>query len=392
MFPVLPVLSRTALKVKSFSLIPDPTALDTLPSYLLAAVYAVAYPFCHYDAVASVSEVGVTSPVAALWKIAHNGITQNMQSSRLAVLQTMLLCLQGSAGGIEMATADLPESWLMLGSAVQLANRQGMHVDCQGWGIPIWEKRLRRRLWWSLYCEATWRSLLLGLPHPIQTSQWDVSPPHDDDFFIDDLQCPTEATSGLAPDLQRLCLFCHSARDFKHLADLTVIAHDIHESCYTLSATKTLSQDRHASQTTGKRLLARLKEWKLTIPSRIASDNGLDCKDQEYFHCSSSAYLKLCHLTLETFVYRSMIRPAALASAPSQFSKSNSMGHQTSTLSNHAEQEADLLGGVNFGQATHNEAYRGAIKLVHRACLFAQRLTSYDRGNFIFECKSDHLS
>jgi hypothetical protein len=77
---------------------------------------------------------------------------------------------------------DSPVIWSFWASILGLSNSLGLHLECKLWGIPAWEKRLRRRLWWAIYIEDTWRSFLSGRPPFIHADEWDVSILDDTDF------------------------------------------------------------------------------------------------------------------------------------------------------------------------------------------------------------------
>lgn len=39
---------------------------------------------------------------------------------------------------------------MVLGQAVSMSRLLGLHRNCSLWKIPLWERDLRTRLWWSL--------------------------------------------------------------------------------------------------------------------------------------------------------------------------------------------------------------------------------------------------
>ena len=66
-----------------------------------------------------------------------------------------------------------------------MAQSLGLNVDAKGWKLPAWEVRLRRRLWWVVYVEYTWRAVTHGRCSMISDDDWDVKPLTVDDFMID---------------------------------------------------------------------------------------------------------------------------------------------------------------------------------------------------------------
>jgi hypothetical protein len=65
---------------------------------------------------------------------------------------------------------------------VGLATSLGLQFECRPMGMPLWERRVRRRLWWAVYSEDKWRSLLMGRPPYIRRDEWDVTDLDEADF------------------------------------------------------------------------------------------------------------------------------------------------------------------------------------------------------------------
>ncbi|KAK9422899.1 putative Zn(2)-C6 fungal-type domain-containing protein [Seiridium unicorne] len=391
-FPGLPVLSRSQLKVRTISLIPEVQFLSSMPSYLAAAVYASAVPFRRYDPILCVSQLDSAQDASALWQIAYRGIQQNMHNPCLSLIQTILIYLQKASERTFTATADLPGHWPLLGSAVNIAFQLGLHLDCQSWPIPPWERRLRRRLWWALYSEATWRSLLLGLPNAIPNDEWDVSSLEGNDFVIDHFQCPAEVVPHRDPSPQDECRFCHGGYDFRFLASLSTQASEIYRELYTLSAIKRVGNDFGAAVTVCQRLLAGIQNWKKSLPAYMVMETRPGSfGDRDYFHPGSATQIKLAILTAEVLVYKAMLRPLPSFLA----SRGVHRGSQRPTTSEH---QADSALPPDGQAHSHNyqdqlpynnpdtvlETFRGAIDVAQRASSFACQLSSYDRNSLFY--------
>lgn len=97
-----------------------------------------------------------------------------MNRPKLAVVQAAVLFMHQPVKGITRALTDGPMIWSFWASIVGLSNSLGLHLECRLWGIPSWEKRLRRRLWWAIYVEDTWRSFLSGRPPFINRTEFDT--------------------------------------------------------------------------------------------------------------------------------------------------------------------------------------------------------------------------
>lgn len=201
-----------------------------IPSHLLAAVYASSHVFARHDPVLCVSSNYQNLPTEKLWRLAYEGIYDDIHRAQLATLQTVLLYLQKPPLEGVTALADTPfhRSWISLLAC--LATTLGLNLDCRCWPIPLWERRLRRRLWWAVYTETTWHSLLMGLPHPIGDEEWDVSPLDESDFVIDHLVLPNLESYNTSSASRSPCFYCHKGHEFVSLASLTVIAYDIYRN------------------------------------------------------------------------------------------------------------------------------------------------------------------
>ena len=58
-------------------------------------------------------------------------------------------------------------------------------MDPGDWGLPGWEIRLRRRLWWTLFVEEKWRALTYGRPSHLHRDDWHVAALTEKDFLLD---------------------------------------------------------------------------------------------------------------------------------------------------------------------------------------------------------------
>lgn len=153
---------------------------------LLAAVYASAIPFVAHDPVLFVSGSYDDNLCQSLWSLASDEVRRAAHAPKLALLQASILLLQRLPARYQRGMGDTPARQSLHGSTIALAMSLGLHLEPRPWGVPGWEKRLRRRLWWSLEMEDKWTSLLLGRPAMIQQSEWDVLDLDAIDFEVDE--------------------------------------------------------------------------------------------------------------------------------------------------------------------------------------------------------------
>ncbi|KAL3469799.1 hypothetical protein BJX99DRAFT_240629 [Aspergillus californicus] len=304
-FPSLPVISRSELGMSRQNQMSLISALSKLPSHLLAAMYAISIQFCHHDPVLCVSNVYMRPPTDLLWKLALEEILREIHTPHLSVIQAILLYLQKPQAAMSGAVADSPFRWSLMSIASSLASALGLHLECRHWPIPQWEKRLRRRLWWAVYSESAWRSLLLGFPNHIHDDHWAVEDLDDTDFIIDGQ--PTEDT---AKDVDSRTDTDLSIFDFVYLTRLAHIASEIYWKFYTLRATSKLSKDLRSSLNIARPLRIRLDEWYSALPEHYKiQHDSTSVGTSDNIGPRFAAHLRLSYLTLELFIYRALLRP-----------------------------------------------------------------------------------
>lgn len=164
--PILPIVSRTQLDRQ--------LSENDVPSVLLAAIYASAIPFIAHDHTLFALPTLDDPLVKKLWGMVVDWVHFDTHKPKLAVMQASLLCLQRLPVRPHRVLVDTAARSSFLGSTVALAMSLGLQLESQPWGIPTWEKHLRRRLWWALYMEDKWTGLLMGRPPMIQKDEWDI--------------------------------------------------------------------------------------------------------------------------------------------------------------------------------------------------------------------------
>lgn len=184
-YPTLPIISRSQIGISPSQPIPDQQILRNTPVHLLAAIYASAQPFAKFDEYLCFVNAYTQPPTDQLWRMVLELLLEEIHTPHLSVMQAGLLYLHKPLKNNESALADSPFIWSFVGLLVGLATSLGLTLECRPMGLPAWEKRLRRRLWWAIYSEDKWRSLLMGRPPYIRHDEWDVTDLDDQDFILD---------------------------------------------------------------------------------------------------------------------------------------------------------------------------------------------------------------
>lgn len=214
-FPILPIVSRTELGFVQGQDDPDARVLDRIPTHLLAAIYGTVLPFALEDDHLSLLAVFEKPPIPRIWRMVYESILEEVHKPRLSVVQAALLYIHRQLGDRQAyAVADTPFVWSFTGMVVGLAHSLGLHLECGMFGLPAREKRLRRRLWWAVYIEDKWQSLLLGRPPYIRSSEWDVVELVDMDFVTGfHLQAVPADTKIPFRDMAQLALIAEAVQD-----------------------------------------------------------------------------------------------------------------------------------------------------------------------------------
>ncbi|KAL4949705.1 hypothetical protein BDW69DRAFT_202641 [Aspergillus filifer] len=268
-YPSLPIVSHVIVSDN----------VQTIPVHLLAAIYASALPFAKFDEWLSIAYAYQPPPTAQLWCLALDLIMEEIHSPHLSVLQAGILYLHRSPESSQQAAqADTAFLWFFVGTMVGLASSLGLQLECRPMGMPLWERRVRRRLWWAIYSEDKWRSLLMGRPPYIRKEEWDVSDLDESDF-------------DTAP-----------AERFMRVVKLARIADDVQSSLYSLRAAQQLSSNFPESLQTSRVLLRQLQEWLAQVTPALAQDGSSEGPNL----CTC---VHLAYLLLEVFIFRALLRP-----------------------------------------------------------------------------------
>ncbi|KAL1583386.1 hypothetical protein WHR41_08038 [Cladosporium halotolerans] len=300
--PYFPVLSRSHWQLDENGIC-EPSSV---PTCILAAIYGHALPFCAWDERLCV-DVYTPPSADALFRLAWLACQPELHTPSLAVLQTMLLLVQRRPTNKHVS--DTPFKWIMMTSAVAIAQTLGINRDPSKWPLPIWEVQLRRRLAWATFVQDKWLALNSGRSSHISPDDWDVSPLTDYDFEEADRALVSDNLSGTA--------------HFLHLCSLTLIVSEILSDLFSLRATRQLQHSLEATIDVAKPLRIRLTEWhahlppglKLPLsPSLPASPENSARPLKPPLHSAlhqldGNGSLHLAFITAKIELFRAMLRP-----------------------------------------------------------------------------------
>ncbi|OOF95826.1 hypothetical protein ASPCADRAFT_506649 [Aspergillus carbonarius ITEM 5010] len=301
------IVSRSQFDLAAAGTVPDQSTVQRTPVCLLAAIYASAQPFAKFDDYLCLLNAYTPPPTDLLWHMVLELVLRETHTPHLATLQAGILYLHRPVPATETMVADSGFLWSWVGMLVGTATSLGLQLDCRPMGLPLWERRIRRRLWWALYAEDKWRSLLMGRPSYIGTDEWDVSDLDDEDFTLSESICAALQPLPTQVSREVLC-----AQPFQQFTQLCRIADEVQQSLYTLRASQRLASDFHGTLAIAGPLLQQLKEWSAHLPAHVSQHNPHTAPSisspvrRPHFACS----------LLEIFIFRALLQPMVRSATP----------------------------------------------------------------------------
>ncbi|KAL2829322.1 fungal-specific transcription factor domain-containing protein [Aspergillus pseudoustus] len=214
----------------------------------------------------------------------RKGLHDVMSRPKLSALQGGMLLLQHRPFG--------DDTWALSAQLVATMQELGVHIDCDSWRIPAWEKSLRKRLAWSIYIVDKWMALIHGRPsHIVDELDWTVEPLSEDDFPETPEDEDQEEGSGEI-EAGRL--------SFQMLISLSEIVNEILRAFYSARAMKTTRKVRNLLQI-AKPIQIRLREWRRDLPTSLNLESARARKK------SPIGSLHLAYYAVEISLHRAII-------------------------------------------------------------------------------------
>lgn len=255
---------------------------------LLAAMYLLAIAWWSEEPSVSNSPFLDT---ARLEYIAITSLTVSMQRPKMSAVQAGLLLLQRPKSN----------TWTLTVQLVALAQEIGLHLDCTDWLIPEWEKRLRKRLAWSLYMQDKWSAVTHGRPSHINAADWNVPAPVEEDF---DEALPSHSTTANDEANEEDVLQGRAV--FMQMIDLTKIMAEVCDTFYSEAAKNAFARAGHTSTqlvlARAKPVQIKLKDWFAHLPQQCKIDSytpGRRCPN---------GYLHLAYFATEISIHRRIVQ------------------------------------------------------------------------------------
>ncbi|KAK5112521.1 hypothetical protein LTR62_004278 [Meristemomyces frigidus] len=264
---------------------------------LLAAMYILALSWWEQEPDLAAAP---KPDVNRLEYIAITSLTVAMQRPKMSAVQAGLLLLQRAKSS----------TWTLTVQLVALSQDIGLHLDCTDWSIPLWERRLRKRLAWALYMQDKWSALLHGRPSHINAADWAVpaltAPDFDETMMTAD--GPVNTSEGGESDVHML----KGRSIFTQMIALTAILSDVLTTFYSQTA---LASDNRAGAAYSTQLVLnrakpvqiRLKQWFASLPPACKMDNDNTAPGI----LTPTGYLHLAYFATEISIHRRIIQTTA---------------------------------------------------------------------------------
>lgn len=251
----------------------------------------------------------------ALWQIAYTCLQKELHAPRLSTVQIFLLLLNHAP--FDPVAVETPFAWSLATSMLAIAQALGLHMDPTDWKLPADEVRLRRRLWWAVVVEHSWRAITQGRPSLIHDDDWNVSRPTPDDFSTDASSVPIDAAAP--PDhFIQLCTLTDITnsicRQFLYVKTLLPLHHRVYEltnSICVRSSLRAVSQQQSLEDLIerAKEPRQQLLEWLENLPQSLRLQQDQSDSDDIDESPENQGSLYVAYFTAHILILRALLRP-----------------------------------------------------------------------------------
>ncbi|EGX90473.1 fungal specific transcription factor domain protein [Cordyceps militaris CM01] len=258
---------------------------------ILAGMYALAMPFTSWDEQFCLDSAYSKPDLSKLWRISYSCLQKELHFPSLSTVQMSLLLLNTTT--FDPVAVETPFAWSLACSVLGIAQSLGLHIEPSRWKIPQDEVRLRRRLWWTVVVEHSWRSVTHGRSNMLREDDCNVAPLSHEDFS------DVESSKNAAAYFISFC-------------SLTNIVTEIYRSFFTLRAVSRV-QNFQDLMDRAKPLQRALFHWLEALPPSLCLDQLPDTTD-EIPDCRAS--LHIAYFTAHILLFRALLRPIVRQTHP----------------------------------------------------------------------------
>ncbi|KAK6531737.1 hypothetical protein TWF694_002912 [Orbilia ellipsospora] len=194
-YPHLPILNRPSF-VRGYR-----KMISGEGTYSLFLLHAVLYAATYHSSTETLKECGFENRLTARAYFFSRAKLVHMMDGEKEHLYTIQGCTLMSLWWTRYEEEKETRFWLQ--AAVLLSQRMGMHRSIKtGWGLGASERRMWKRIWWTLYSRDHITASSLGKPSLIRISDCDVEDLTDDDFVENWGSMSEDEISVLCPQQQ----------------------------------------------------------------------------------------------------------------------------------------------------------------------------------------------
>ncbi|KAL5090773.1 hypothetical protein Trisim1_004079 [Trichoderma cf. simile WF8] len=249
------------------------------PTYLLAAIYAIAQPFMQFDDVLTLDLAYDPLPTSALLQISLKALEFEIHGPTLPVVQAFILLLARPTP--HHLISDSSFRCKLLGTLISAAHTLGLHMDPVEWSIPRWQVTQRRRISFIIFKIDTWMASSLGRPPLLSEENWLV-------------------TSMSTEDGYGACIDEADWRDFIQHAQLVSTLRRVLSELHSLRALSQLSSNLQQTLGISMKILEELSIWHNTTTISSSDDapaSVINLLAYHYTHINICRALLRCHAT-----------------------------------------------------------------------------------------------
>ncbi|KAL6818101.1 fungal-specific transcription factor domain-containing protein [Trichoderma sp. SZMC 28013] len=257
----------------------SPPSPKSSPTYLLAAIYAIALPFMQFDDVLTLDLAYDPLPTSALLQISLKALEFEIYGPTLPVVQAFILLLARPTP--HHLISDSSFRCKFLGILISAAHTLGFHMDPVEWSIPRWQATQRRRISFIIFKIDTWMASSLGRPPLLSEENWLV-------------------TSTSAEDGYGACIDEADWRDFIQHAQLVSTLRRVLSELHSLRALSQLSSNLQQTLGISMKILEELSIWYNNTIISSADDapaSVINLLAYHYTHINICRALLRCHAT-----------------------------------------------------------------------------------------------
>ena len=152
---------------------------------MLAAIYYVAQSFTAFDDYLCIQIVYDPPPLEELWDFIMKRVNHKNRQASIGLLQAMLVLAAAPAEDVLKPNFEQRQS--LVNDANTMAQALGLYHDAETWPISSMEKRLRKRLSWSLRIVDSWNAAVSGRQSCISEDDWLVQELMPEDFAASEI-------------------------------------------------------------------------------------------------------------------------------------------------------------------------------------------------------------